>query len=528
LRALVFISVATQNAAPGVSPADVLFPVVLLLGALFLLIVATVWLGRKMRRNLADAERPQAAAAAFSLNQNRFFDGSSDESMKPNLPPVAGSAERMFPSSEPVREPPADPLERHRWTVALENQGAEEAARVWRALQKTFGASCEPAVADAGEPGLRETERVLREASVWVFAGPGPEGAAALIAARRLESLGVRCAVRLTVRKEKMGTLAERECRTLEAGGFTLFESVKRKPGEALCVLLLGGVQTGLSAEQSESVRAAEAEAQRHGAGIVRTADFDPNFPPSPPAFDEVVFPPPPAALTQEIVRLMDAVAQSDFFISGAALMENAGAFAAREALRELLAVHPNNDDEEAGVTVLCGPGNNGGDGFVVARHLHNWGVKPRVFLLGLKSRLTGDAELNLRLLEEQGVKVQPLFDASQWSLLEEALASSRLAVDGLLGTGLNGPVRGAAAEAIPRLNVARKNGLRVLALDCPSGLHCNSGDILGVAVEADVTVTFAAVKIGLQKGRGPELCGRLLTADIGFPEELYRRFQAL
>jgi NAD(P)H-hydrate epimerase len=181
-------------------------------------------------------------------------------------------------------------------------------------------------------------------------------------------------------------------------------------------------------------------------------------------------------------------------------------------------------DREHRAVAVVCGRGNNGGDGLVVARHLFNWGLSPGVFLLGQKDKLTDDAASNLALLEREGLKVTPLFDESQWPMLEAALSQAGLVVDAVLGTGMTGVVRGQAAQAIEMINAARGRGAKVLALDCPSGLDCNTGEPLGACVEADETVTFGARKVGFRCGQAPRLCGRVTLVSIGLPRDLYRR----
>lgn len=505
----------------------------------------------------AASTAPAAPAAPESLLRSSSLPASSPSPLEilaaqRKLTAGAGDEDSCF-------EPPDDPFERHRWTVAVENYGQDAAAGIIRAL-KGSGYELFPdspdspdfAAADAadapGGSGGSDAPDVAEkvppeEAPVWIYAGPGPNGAAALAAVRRLEAFGVRCTVRLLTRRERLGSLAEREYRTLFAARVPLLESPKRRPTTGALVLATAGTQGELSPAQREDLTAVLEEAARRGRTVVELDDFDPAFLPSKSMDADLLFPVPRTPVTREVVRLMDVSAQEDFHMSGAALMENAGRraaweiylearAAARERRREGASAAASDAvlEEEASprVVVVCGKGNNGGDGFVAARHLFGRGLEPRVFLLGEKIKAAGDAGMNLRLLEEAGVEVVEVRDAAGWTALAEELAAAHLAVDGILGTGLTGAVRGAAAEAIPLLNEARRSGARVTALDSPSGLDCNTGEVVNLSVAADVTVTFAATKEGFTRGRGPELCGRVLAADIGFPRELYRRFSLL
>ncbi|MEN8197106.1 MAG: NAD(P)H-hydrate dehydratase, partial [Pseudomonadota bacterium] len=158
-------------------------------------------------------------------------------------------------------------------------------------------------------------------------------------------------------------------------------------------------------------------------------------------------------------------------------------------------------------VSVLCGPGNNGGDGFVVARIMDQWGWPVRVGLLGDRDGLEGDARLN----------------AERWtgpveSLSPQLLAGAELVVDALFGAGLARELSGMAAETAQAVN---DGGIDCVAVDMPSGVHGDSGAVLGAAAQARLTVTFFRRKPGhlLYPGRG--LCGEMLVADIGIPEQV-------
>ncbi|MFA5955936.1 NAD(P)H-hydrate dehydratase [Hyphomicrobium sp.] len=158
-------------------------------------------------------------------------------------------------------------------------------------------------------------------------------------------------------------------------------------------------------------------------------------------------------------------------------------------------------------VAVLCGPGNNGGDGFVAARHLRDKGYDVRVFLLGEKSALKGDAA---DMARRWPLPIRPA--------TPDALQSMHLVIDALFGAGLSRPLDGDAAELVTAVNASR---LPVLAVDVPSGLDGTSGDVRGVCVKARKTVTFFRKKPGHVLMPGRRLCGEIVVADIGIPEKV-------
>lgn len=181
-------------------------------------------------------------------------------------------------------------------------------------------------------------------------------------------------------------------------------------------------------------------------------------------------------------------------------LMERAG-----KAVAE--AVHGLTRATDTRIVVLCGPGNNGGDGFVAARHLRDRGFDVRLFLLGDKAALKGDAA---EMARKWPLPIRP---ASP-----DALQSMHLVIDALFGAGLSRPLEGAAAELVEAVN---DSGLPVLAVDVPSGLDGTTGEVRGVAIKARRTVTFFRKKPGHLLMPGRELCGETVVADIGIPERV-------
>ena len=193
----------------------------------------------------------------------------------------------------------------------------------------------------------------------------------------------------------------------------------------------------------------------------------------------------------------------------GRELMERAGAGAAR-VLRERLR-HPRGP-----VVVVCGRGNNGGDGFVVARHLRRARLPVEVCLAARPEEVRGDAAEMLAAWRRGRGAVHDLTGRGRVETLGARLAKAAVVVDALFGTGLNAPVSGLAAAVIEAVN---RCGAPVLAVDIASGLSADSGTPLGMAVRATVTATFGHPKVGQVMHPGVDYTGRLAVVDIGIPE---------
>jgi NAD(P)H-hydrate epimerase len=205
-------------------------------------------------------------------------------------------------------------------------------------------------------------------------------------------------------------------------------------------------------------------------------------------------------------MRSLDEHTIEELGVPGEILMESAG----RAVAEEVLAWLPPTGT----VVVVCGRGNNGGDGFVVARHLQLLGVRVRAAVLGDPKGLRGDARANYDRACAAGVAV----DGERWRA-----PAVGVIVDAVFGTGLTRETGGAAAACIRRINAARESrggAVRVVAVDLPSGLCADTGQVLGVAVAADATVTIQAPKLGLALEPGRSLAGQVKVARIGIAED--------
>lgn len=213
--------------------------------------------------------------------------------------------------------------------------------------------------------------------------------------------------------------------------------------------------------------------------------------------------------MNRDEVREIDRRAIEEYGIPGIVLMENAGRGAA-ELLIELGINGP--------VVVFAGRGNNAGDGFVMARHLEIRGVQVRVLLFCEPDELRGDAATNYNILARAGTPVRLFGEQFNSSDVDRELAGADWIVDALLGTGTRGEVREPYATVIRSINAA---GRRVLAVDLPSGLDCNTGKPLGACVRADHTATFVARKTGFDAPESRPLTGQVHVIDIGIPRAM-------
>ena len=220
-------------------------------------------------------------------------------------------------------------------------------------------------------------------------------------------------------------------------------------------------------------------------------------------------------------VRELDARATSDFGVPSELLMESAGR-ACVDAAQELLG------RSRGPVAIFCGPGNNGGDGLVIARTLFNRGIDVRPVLVGDfddPQALSADTRANLARLRATEVPLERIRGEagaeagdSPDGTIERALSGAALAVDALFGTGLARSLRPPFSTVVERLVAG---GVPILAVDLPSGLQADTGERLGPVAPATMTVTFAVWKRGLIEGAGPSCAGRVRVAEIGIPRVL-------
>jgi NAD(P)H-hydrate epimerase len=221
--------------------------------------------------------------------------------------------------------------------------------------------------------------------------------------------------------------------------------------------------------------------------------------------------------LNAEQMREADRRTIEDIGIPSLVLMENAGrqVVAAIEAsFEEALSGH---------VAILCGRGSNGGDGFVVARTLHERGVDPLIVLLGRVVEVRGDARANLEILGHLGLTVVEVTDAQAWELHFSEISRSDLIVDAIFGTGFRGPIDGMLQTVVQDVN---GSGIPVVAIDLPSGLSADSHEVSGEAIEASMTVTLGAPKLPLVLPPAERHAGDLVIADIGIPCEVIQALE--
>ncbi len=214
--------------------------------------------------------------------------------------------------------------------------------------------------------------------------------------------------------------------------------------------------------------------------------------------------------VTNEQMRALDRRAIDELGIPGLVLMENA-AIGAVDALTEHFA-------EATNVAVVCGPGNNGGDGLAMARHLDGRGYRCQVFLVLGSGEPTGDAAVQWAILQRAGMRVDVIRDAMDWSAVAAACCESDVVIDAMFGTGLNRPLTGHFAAVATVISTC---GAPCLAVDVPSGLDGDRATPIGPHVTAELTVTFALPKLAHVLAPACDAVGTLVVADLGLPSRL-------
>lgn len=224
--------------------------------------------------------------------------------------------------------------------------------------------------------------------------------------------------------------------------------------------------------------------------------------------------------LTAAEMREVDRLTGERHGTPAITLMENAG-----KSVAEFIRLRfPRIADR--GVVVLCGKGNNGGDGFVVARHLIEMGARPLTFVFADAAELHGDVALNRKRLEGAGGELRYVRSERDWAVWKDVMRIADLVVDALLGTGVRGAVAGLFADAIDSIN-SHDARTEVVSVDIPSGLPADTGVPEGPCVRADFTVTFTAPKIGMFRAGAQRLVGQLMVREIGSPPELVEELGA-
>lgn len=213
--------------------------------------------------------------------------------------------------------------------------------------------------------------------------------------------------------------------------------------------------------------------------------------------------------MSRDQVRAFDAWAINILGIPGVVLMENAGRSCA-ELIKEKLA-----GIAKPKVCIFCGTGNNGGDGYVIARHLSNSGFEVVIVICGDRNKVKGDAKINLDILEKLGQPIEQLNldDGNIPGRVKTFADGADMLVDGLFGTGLSGQLSNEYKQLLESIN---SQHCPILAVDIPSGLDCDTGEPLGTAVRASYTVTFVAVKKGFTAAKANTYTGEIFVASIG------------
>lgn len=219
--------------------------------------------------------------------------------------------------------------------------------------------------------------------------------------------------------------------------------------------------------------------------------------------------------LTRAQVREVDRRAIEDYGIPGIVLMENAGRHATCVIRRDLAKFEPV---ETSFIAIVCGSGNNGGDGFVIARHLANAGNCVELFLAAEPERLTGDAAVNYEIARRMRLPMHPFVSVTQIDDGIKRIQNAIITVDAILGTGFHGDVRSPLDSAIKQIS---RTGKSIYAIDVPSGLDCDTGQPSNATMRATKTVTFVACKTGFRSEMAKAFLGEVIVADIGAPPEI-------
>lgn len=220
-------------------------------------------------------------------------------------------------------------------------------------------------------------------------------------------------------------------------------------------------------------------------------------------------------ALTRDQVRSVDKTAIEEYGIPGVVLMENAGSNAA-EIIHQVVPKGP--------IEILCGGGNNAGDGYVIARHLQLMGRKVRMICAAPVAQLHGDAHINAVIAVRSKIPMKIIDPEVTPANIPDLDENAAAVVDALLGTGASGPLRGCYRELVEMANM--HPGMRI-SIDIPTGLDCDTGEASLPTIVADHTITFVAEKTGFKKNNADNYVGVVHVVGIGVPEKLLTALQS-
>ncbi len=236
--------------------------------------------------------------------------------------------------------------------------------------------------------------------------------------------------------------------------------------------------------------------------------------------FADRSFTKPPGVLSVAQIRQVDTVAVRDFGMNSLVLMENAG-----RGCADFIDARLNRS---SGIVVLCGPGNNGGDGLVIARHLHAMGHQISLWMIAERGKLSQDADANLRIVEHTKIRISWIGERlttpeleQAWTQLRSDCGSNLVVVDALLGTGATGQPRALMADVLRLVNAA---SLQRIAIDIPTGLDAETGKPSDTTFQADITLTFVAKKPGFAESCAATFLGEVRVLPIGVPPEVFDR----
>jgi len=215
--------------------------------------------------------------------------------------------------------------------------------------------------------------------------------------------------------------------------------------------------------------------------------------------------------LDRNTARKIDSIAISDYKIPGLILMENAGI----SCINYLLSLKLSGK-----IIICCGKGNNAGDGFVIARHLDNLNFDVKVLLLSNPTEFKGDAKTNYEIVRKSNIETVTL--NNNLENIASEIQKADWIIDAIFGTGLYGEVLSPYNEIINLINSAKA---KVFAVDIPSGLDCDTGEPLGVAIIANHTMTFIGYKKGFASDGAQKYLGNITIGDIGLPKALKKKY---